>query len=82
MFSKDLELSISQAYHAARSRRHEFLTVEHLLLALIDNPSARSVMQACSVDFERLSSELDQVLEQKGVTFDKQAFEQIRSHNS
>jgi ATP-dependent Clp protease ATP-binding subunit ClpA len=42
MFSKDLELSISQAYHAARSRRHEFLTVEHLLLALIDNPSARS----------------------------------------
>ncbi|NKI34515.1 ATP-dependent Clp protease ATP-binding subunit ClpA [Wenzhouxiangella sp. XN79A] len=64
MFSKDLELSISQAYHAARSRRHEFLTVEHLLLALIDNPSARSVMQACSVDFERLSSELDQVLDE------------------
>jgi len=64
MFSKDLELSISQAYHAARSRRHEFLTVEHLLLALIDNPSARSVMQACSVDFERLSSDLGQVLDE------------------
>src|SRR6056297_872656 len=64
MFSKDLELSISQAYHPARSRRHEFLTVEHLLLALIDNPSARSVMQACSVDFERLSSDLDQVLDE------------------
>ena len=62
MFSKDLELSISQAYHAARSRRHEFLTVEHLLLALIDNPSARSVLTACSVDLQRLASDLEQVL--------------------
>ena len=64
MFSKDLELSISQAYHAARSRRHEFLTVEHLLLALVDNPSARSVLMACSADLDRLSSELEQVLNQ------------------
>ncbi|MGK7297180.1 MAG: ATP-dependent Clp protease ATP-binding subunit ClpA [Candidatus Wenzhouxiangella sp. M2_3B_020] len=62
MFSKDLELSISQAYHAARSRRHEFLTVEHLLLALIDNPSARSVLAACSVDLQQLASDLEQVL--------------------
>ena len=62
MFSKDLELSISQAYHAARSRRHEFLTVEHLMLALIDNPSARSVLAACRVDLTQLSRELEQVL--------------------
>ncbi|MDT8409186.1 MAG: ATP-dependent Clp protease ATP-binding subunit ClpA [Wenzhouxiangellaceae bacterium] len=62
MFSKDLELAISQAYHAARSRRHEFLTVEHLLLALIDNPSARSVLMALNVDLERLARELDRVL--------------------
>jgi len=62
MFSKDLELSISQAYHAARSRRHEFLTVEHLLLALIDNPSARSVMLACSADLKMLAADLEQVL--------------------
>ena len=62
MFSKDLELSISQAYHAARSRRHEFLTVEHLLLALIDNPSARSVLLACSADLKLLSADLEQVL--------------------
>ena len=62
MFSKDLELSISQAYHAARSRRHEFLTVEHLLLALIENPSARSVLLACSADIKRLAAELEQVL--------------------
>ena len=64
MFSKDLELSISQAYHAARSRRHEFLTVEHLLLALLDNPSARSVLQACNVDLNELSQALHQVLDE------------------
>ena len=64
MFSKDLELSISQAYHAARSRRHEFLTVEHLLLALLDNPSARSVLQACNVDLDELSQALRQVLDE------------------
>ena len=62
MFSKDLELSISQAYNTARSKRHEFLTVEHLLLALLDNPSARGVFEACGVDIRKLGYELDQVL--------------------
>jgi ATP-dependent Clp protease ATP-binding subunit ClpA len=62
MFSKDLELSISQAYHTARSRRHEFLTVEHLLLALLDNDSAVEVLTACGVDVQRLANELDRVL--------------------
>ena len=62
MFSKELELSISQAYHTARSRRHEFLTVEHLLLALLDNDSAVEVLSACGVDVQRLANELDRVL--------------------
>jgi ATP-dependent Clp protease ATP-binding subunit ClpA len=64
MFSKDLELSISQAYHTARSKRHEFLTVEHLLLALLDNPSAREVLDACSVDLAILGRELGQILDE------------------
>lgn len=64
MFSKDLELSISQAYHTARNKRHEFLTVEHLLLALLDNASARTVLQSCGVDLKRLGVELDQVLDE------------------
>ncbi|HMA99311.1 MAG TPA: Clp protease N-terminal domain-containing protein, partial [Wenzhouxiangella sp.] len=64
MFSKDLELSISQAYNTARSKRHEFLTVEHLLLSLLDNPSARDVFDACGVDIRGLGYELDQVLEE------------------
>jgi len=64
MFSKDLELSISQAYHTARSKRHEFLTVEHLLLALLDNPSAREVLDACGVDLAVLGRELGQILDE------------------
>ncbi|RFF27785.1 MULTISPECIES: ATP-dependent Clp protease ATP-binding subunit ClpA [unclassified Wenzhouxiangella] len=64
MFSKELELSISQAYHTARSKRHEFLTVEHLLLALLDNDSAREVMLACGVDVQLLGHELDQALDE------------------
>ncbi|HLS04845.1 MAG TPA: Clp protease N-terminal domain-containing protein, partial [Wenzhouxiangella sp.] len=62
MFSKNLELSISQAYHTARSKRHEYLTVEHLLLALLDNESVREVLAACGVDLEQLGEELDRVL--------------------
>jgi ATP-dependent Clp protease ATP-binding subunit ClpA len=64
MFSKDLELSISQAYNTARGKRHEFLTVEHLLLALLDNPSARDVFDACGVDIKRLGHDLSQILEE------------------
>jgi ATP-dependent Clp protease ATP-binding subunit ClpA len=64
MFSKDLELSISQAYHTARSKRHEFLTVEHLLLALLDNQSARGVLEACGVDIKVLGHELSQILDE------------------
>ncbi|WP_376690511.1 ATP-dependent Clp protease ATP-binding subunit ClpA [Wenzhouxiangella sp. EGI_FJ10409] len=64
MFSKELELSISQAYHTARSKRHEFLTVEHLLLALLDNDSAREVLLACGVDIQLLGHELDIALDE------------------
>ena len=64
MFSKELELSISQAYHTARSKRHEFLTVEHLLLALLDNDSAREVLLACGVDIQLLGHELDHTLDE------------------
>ena len=62
MFSKELEVSISQAYQEAQQMRHEFLTLEHLLLALLDNRSAASVLSACGADTERLAHELRQVL--------------------
>ena len=54
MFSKDLELTIGQCYKEAREQRHEFMTVEHLLLALLENPSAAAVLRACSADIGKL----------------------------
>jgi ATP-dependent Clp protease ATP-binding subunit ClpA len=62
MFSKDLEYTIGQCYKRAREARHEFMTVEHLLLALLDNPSAESVLKACGADFHRLRSDLEQAI--------------------
>ena len=58
MFSKDLEQTISNSYKQARDRRHEFMTVEHLLLALTDNASAAQVLKNCGVDMARLSEDL------------------------
>ncbi len=63
MFSKELELSISQAYQEARESRHEFLTVEHMLLALLDNASALSILSACGADVTALEKEIRKVLD-------------------
>ena len=62
MFSKDLEYSIGQCYKRAREARHEYMTVEHLLLALLDNPSAQGVLKACGVDFTRLRTDLEEAI--------------------
>jgi ATP-dependent Clp protease ATP-binding subunit ClpA len=64
MFSKDLELTISQSYKEARAKRHEFMTVEHLLLALVENPSAAQVLKACGADLKVLSDETRAVIEE------------------
>src|ERR1700760_2205458 len=58
MFSKDLELTIGQCYKEAREQRHEFMTVEHLLLALLENPSAAAVLKACGADITKLGKDL------------------------
>jgi len=58
MFSKDLEFSIGQCYKQAREARHEFMTVEHLLLALLENPSAVAVLRACAADMGKLAGDL------------------------
>jgi ATP-dependent Clp protease ATP-binding subunit ClpA len=62
MFSKELELSISQAYQEARESRHEYLTVEHMLLALLDNASALSILSACGADVAGLEKDVRKVL--------------------
>ncbi|WP_045757999.1 ATP-dependent Clp protease ATP-binding subunit ClpA [Xanthomonas albilineans] len=63
MFSKDLEQTIGQCYKRAREARHEFMTVEHLLLALLDNPSAQAVLKACGADVDRLRNDLEQAID-------------------
>ena len=70
MFSKDLEYSIGQCYKRAREARHEYMTVEHLLLALLDNPSAEGVLKASGADFPRLRAELEQAIEKSVVKLD------------
>ncbi len=58
MLSKELEFSINLAFRQARDRRHEFMTVEHLLLALLDNPAAVEVLRACGAHLDSLKREL------------------------
>jgi len=62
MFSKDLEVTIGQCYKEAREQRHEFMTVEHLLLALLDNTSATAVLRACSADTAKLGRDLRSII--------------------
>src|SRR3954463_4734549 len=62
MFSKDLELTIGQCYKEAREQRHEFMTVEHLLLALLDNTSATAVLRACGADTAKLGRDLRSII--------------------
>lgn len=64
MLSKDLEYTLNVAFQDARSKNHEFMTVEHLLLALLDNSSAISILRACGANVELLKSELNAFLEE------------------
>ncbi|MCW8885160.1 MAG: AAA family ATPase, partial [Motiliproteus sp.] len=59
MLNKDLELTLSMAFQEARNKRHEFMTVEHLLLALLSNNSAVEVLDACGVDIDKLRANLN-----------------------
>ncbi|KZX53404.1 ATP-dependent Clp protease ATP-binding subunit ClpA [Halioglobus sp. HI00S01] len=58
MLSNDLEQSLNDAFRSARSKRHEFMTVEHLLLALLDNNDAIRVLKACGADIGGLRGDL------------------------
>ena len=62
MFSKDLEVTIGHCYKQAREQRHEFMTVEHLLLALTENQSALGALRACGVDLPRMAGELTRII--------------------
>ncbi len=64
MLSKELEFTLNQSFQEANERHYEFMTVEHLLLALLDNPLAVQVLQACGADTDRLRMEIDVFIRQ------------------
>ncbi len=63
MLSKELEITLNEAFRHARSHRHEFMTVEHLLLALLENEAAVEVLRACGADLDDLRESLSQFIE-------------------
>ena len=64
MIAQELEVSLHMAFMDARQKRHELITVEHLLLAMIDNPTAADVLRACGANLENLRSELNHYIEE------------------
>ncbi|ABV87852.1 ATP-dependent Clp protease ATP-binding subunit ClpA [Shewanella pealeana] len=64
MLNKDLEVTLNLAFQQARDARHEYMTVEHLLLALIDNPAAQEALVACGANLEKLRDEVSSFIQQ------------------
>ena len=58
MLSKELEFTLNQAFKQAREQHHEFMTVEHLLLSLLDNPTAAKVLRACGANTDKLRQDI------------------------
>lgn len=64
MIAQELEVSLHMAFMDARQKRHELITVEHLLLAMIDNPTAAEVLRSCGANLDNLRSELNHYIEE------------------
>ena len=64
MLSKELEVSLNQAFRAAYDNRHEFISVEHLLLAMLDNSAAIDVLKACGANIDEMRRELEKFIEE------------------
>ena len=63
MIAQELEVSLHMAFMEARQKRHEFITVEHLLLAMLDNPSAAEVLRSCAANLDDLRKKLTDFIE-------------------
>lgn len=64
MLNKELEFTLNLAFKEAKEKRHEFMTVEHLLLSLLDNPAAGNVLQACDANIELLRRDLMEFIDE------------------
>ena len=64
MLNKDLEMTFNTAFLQAKEARHEFMTFEHLLLALLENPAAQQALYACGANLQKLKLEIKEFVEQ------------------
>src|SRR3970040_421858 len=64
MIAQELEVTLHMAFMDARQKRHEFISVEHLLMAMLDNPSAVEVLRACGANIELMREQLDAFIEE------------------
>jgi ATP-dependent Clp protease ATP-binding subunit ClpA len=64
MIAQELEVSLHMAFMDARQKRHELITVEHLLLAMLDNPSASEVLKACGASLDKLRTDITDHIEE------------------
>ena len=64
MLSNELEYCLNEAYQTAREKRHEFITVEHLLLALVESPQVVEILKACGTVLSELRQELEQFIDE------------------
>jgi ATP-dependent Clp protease ATP-binding subunit ClpA len=64
VLSQELEFCLNDAFASAREARHEFMTVEHLLLAIVDTPKVREILKSCGADTQKLKTELKQFIDQ------------------
>jgi ATP-dependent Clp protease ATP-binding subunit ClpA len=71
VLSNELEYCLNDAFHQAREARHEYLTVEHLLLAILDTPKVREILKACGADLVKLKQDLKDHLEQSTPKLDE-----------
>ncbi|WP_165678887.1 Clp protease N-terminal domain-containing protein, partial [Metapseudomonas otitidis] len=63
MLNRELEVTLNLAFKEARAKRHEFMTVEHLLLALLDNDAASAVLRACGANLDKLRRDLQEFID-------------------
>jgi len=64
MLSSELEFCLNEAFQNARDRRHEFMTVEHLLLALLDIPQIHKILKSCDIDVDQLRRQLSDFIDE------------------
>ena len=72
MLDKELEKSLNKAFHKAREKRHEFITIEHLMLALLDNKDALDVLHSCGANVSSLQTELEEFVDKNTPQFSEE----------